>query len=225
MAEPKKEFEPNHFFYALIRVVLYSLYWTFFRFKYEGSERVPPASDRRGVILAPNHTSYLDPPILGISLPRRVTYLAKDYLFRAFFVGWVLRMIGALPIKAGAKDRDLKSIRDLLRILADGRCVVVFPEGTRSADGEFKDPESGIGFLALKSKSWVVPVYIEGAFKAFPKGAKFFKCSPVRVSYGEAFIPADDVSLSQAQDPYMAVSRRIMVDIKKLKDARVQSRQ
>lgn len=134
-------------------------------------------------------------------------------------------MIGALPIKAGAKDRDLKSIRDLLRILADGRCVVVFPEGTRSADGEFKDPESGIGFLALKSKSWVVPVYIEGAFKAFPKGAKFFKCSPVRVSYGEAFIPADDVSLSQAQDPYMAVSRRIMVDIKKLKDARVQSRQ
>ena len=173
-------------------------------------------SDPRGVILAPNHASFLDPPILGISLKRRVTFLAKEYLFKNFFVGIVLRGIGAYPIKS-EKD-DFKSIRDLVRILKSGKCVVVFPEGTRSLTGELKEPESGLGFLAMKSRSWVVPTYIRGSFEAYPKGAKFCRFKPIEVFYGDPFIPAETHEIVNDADPYGATSRQIMKRIVKIKE-------
>ena len=208
----------RNFFYRFIRAVLFIAYKIFFRFQYVGSEKVPKSTDPRGVILAPNHASYLDPPILGISLDRRVTYLAKDYLFRHAFVGFVLRNIGATPIKS-ATGNDFKSIRDLVRILKSGHCVVVFPEGTRSETGRMKEPEGGIGFLAMKSAAYVVPVYIEGSGAALPKGAKFFSCKPIKVYYGEPFIPAENKEWVADSDPYMTVSQKIMADIKKIKEA------
>ena len=205
----------NLFFYRFIRCVLYIAYRICFRFKHIGSERVPPELDGRGVILAPNHSSFLDPPILGISLQRPVTYLAKEYLFGSFFVGWVLQSIGAFPIKT--RTDDFRTIRELVRILKEGRCVAVFPEGTRSLDGELREPENGVGFLAAKSKAWVVPVYIEGTFEAFPKGKHFFECRPVKVYYGRPFLPEGDPVIENSPDPYAAIGRRIMEEIKNLK--------
>ena len=207
----------SELFYRFIRAVLFIAYRGFFRFQYFGSEKVPASNDPRGVILAPNHASYLDPPLLGISLERRVTYLAKDYLFRHFLVGFVLRSIGAYPIKSESGN-DFRSIRDLIRILKSGQCVSVFPEGTRSETGEFKEPESGIGFLAMKSAAWVVPVYIKGSHAAFPKGATSFKCKPIEVYFGEPFIPADNKEWATMDDPYMVVSQKIMADIRSLKE-------
>ncbi len=98
-AENRRELGGSGLFYRFIRDVLYILYKLLFRFKFYGSEQVPGEKDPRGVILAPNHASYLDPPLLGISLKRRVTYLAKSYLFDNLIVGFVLRSIGAYPIK------------------------------------------------------------------------------------------------------------------------------
>lgn len=216
MSRAKSQLRGNGFFYWLIRSVLYILYRCFFRFQYAGSLNVPPQSDPRGVILAPNHASYLDPPILGISLKRRVTYLAKEYLFKHWFVGFVLRNIGATPIKSGSGN-DFRSIRNLVRILREGHCVTVFPEGTRSETGQMKEPEGGIGFLAMKSAAWVVPVYIEGSYAAFPKGAKGFKCKPIRVFYGEPFIPADNRAWVAMND-YLGVSQDIMRRIKEIKE-------
>ena len=211
-----KSLDGSEFFYRLIRTVLFIIYKCLFRFQCHGVEKVPPARDLRGVILAPNHASYLDPPLLGISLKRRVTYLAKEYLFRHFFVGWVLRSIGAYPIKT--KADDFRSIRDLIRILHGGHCIVVFPEGTRSEDGRFREPEGGVGFLAMKSKAYVVPVYIEGSYEAFPKGAKGFRPRPIKVYFGEAFIPAEQPEFLNSGGDYLAVSAKIMQEIRKLKD-------
>jgi 1-acyl-sn-glycerol-3-phosphate acyltransferase len=198
--------------YWTVRFVLFIGYKVFFRFRYFGAENVPSEKNPRGVILAPNHASFLDPPILGISLGRPVTFLAKEYLFRAFFVGWILRSVGAFPIRTEADD--FRSIRDLIRKLKDSACVVIFPEGTRALDGVLREAESGVGFLAMKSKAAVVPVYIEGTFEAFPKGVKMFRCRPVRVFYGNPFVPAEDPEILKAQDPYAAVSARIMEEIK-----------
>ena len=216
MSRAKSQLGGSDFFYALIRAVLYILYKLFFRFQVSGVQKVPPVTDPRGVILAPNHASYLDPPITGISLKRRVTYLAKEYLFKHWFVGFVLRNIGAYPIKSDSGN-DFRSIRDLVRILKSGHCVTVFPEGTRSETGQMKEPESGIGFLAMKSGAWVVPIYIEGSDAAFPKGAKGFKCRPIRAEFGDAFIPADNKEWSESND-YTAVSQDIMRRIKEIKD-------
>ncbi len=201
--------------YDTIRFVLFTAYKLLFRFRYTGSEKVPAAADPRGVILAPNHASYLDPPILGISLKRRVTFLAKEYLFRAPVVGWTLRSIGAFPIKTQADD--FRSIRDVMRVLKSGACITVFPEGTRSEDGNLKEPEPGLGFLAIKSGAWVVPAYIAGTFEAFPKGVKYPRPGRVSVRYGEAFVPAEDPEILAAPEPYVAVGIKIMVRIAALK--------
>ncbi len=206
----------NLFFYKVIRAVLFIAYKLFFRFEYFGSERVPGETESRGVILAPNHSSYLDPPILGISLKRQVTYLAKEYLFRAFFVGSVLRGLGAFPIRT--KADDFRTIRELVRVLKEGSCVAVFPEGTRSSDGSLRESEGGVGFLAAKSKAYVVPVYIEGTFEAFPRTANFFKCKPVKVYYGFPFVPAEDAALMGQEGSYGAIGERIMQEIKILKE-------
>jgi len=205
----------SEFFYRFIRAALFASYKVLFRFRHYGSANVPGEKDSRGVILAPNHASYLDPPILGISLGRRVTYLAKDYLFKHGFVGWVLRNIGAYPIKSESGN-DFRSIRDLVRILKQGACVVVFPEGTRSDDGNFREPESGIGFLAMKSGAWVVPAYIQGSYEAMPRGTSGVRMKPVKIFYGEPFLATEE-KFGSGSEAYMAVSSHIMEEIKKLK--------
>jgi len=193
------------------------VYRLLFRFRTFGSDKVPQKKDPRGVILAPNHASYLDPPLLGVSLKRRVTFLAKQYLFEHGFVGWVLRNIGTYPIKSESTN-DFKSIRDLIRLLKQGACVAVFPEGTRSEDGNFREPEGGIGFLAVKSGAWVVPVYIKGSYEAFPKGAKKVRSRPIEVHYGEPFLPAEKGKDSSV-DHYIFVGRQIMAKIKEIKES------
>jgi len=204
-------------FYYTVVVVLFIAYKLLFRFKVCGSGKIPKSSDKRGLILAPNHASYIDPPLLGVAQFRRITYLAKDYLFKHGFVGWVLRGLGAYPIKSG-EGNDFRAIRDLIRLLKEGRCVAVFPEGTRSEDGRFKEPESGIGFLAMKSRSYVVPTYIEGSYEAFPKGAKGIKPHKVKIYFGEAFIPAEDERFKTLEEPYQAVAVEIMARIAGLKE-------
>ena len=208
----------NPFIYGVLKFALFISYRFFFRFQCFGQEKVPSPTDKRGVILAPNHASYLDPPILGISLKKRVTFLAKDYLFKNSFVGWVLRSIAAYPIKSG-EGEDIKSIRELIRLLKDGHWVVVFPEGTRTEDGSLRPAETGASFLAAKSGAYIQPVYIDGSFEAFPRSAKWFRRHPIKVYFGEPFIPAEDKELLHAENHYQAVGEKIMARIKELKAA------
>lgn len=209
----EKVIKPSPFFYRLTQTVLYIIYRICFDFKFYGVENLP--DDSRGLILAPNHASYLDPPMVGISLKKPIHYLAKDYLFKIFPLGIMLYWLGSLPIKSEADD--FHSIRQLLRALKEGKRLVIFPEGTRTEDGKFRQVEGGAGFLAVKSKAYVLPVYIEGSYDAFPKGVKWFRCKPIRAYYGKPFIPAEDAELMAKEEPYLAVSLRIMEEIKKIK--------
>jgi 1-acyl-sn-glycerol-3-phosphate acyltransferase len=204
-------------YYRTVQAVLYIIYKTLFRFDVYGGRNIPKSGSKRGVIFAPNHVSYIDPPLVGVAQNRRITYLAKDYLFRHGFVGWVLRGLAAYPIKSD-EGNDFRAIRDLIRLLKEGRTVVVFPEGTRSEDGQLKAPESGAGFLAYKSGAYVVPVYIEGSHEAFPKGAKKIKPHKVKIYFGEAFIPAEETRFKTLEEPYGAISAEIMAKIHGLKE-------
>ena len=210
-----KVIKPKPWFYKLVQVVLFRLYRIFFDFKFYGADNVP--EDSRGVIFAPNHASYLDPPILGISLKKPIHFLAKEYIFKVFGLGSALYWLGVLPIKS--ESDDFRSMRQIMRVLKGGQRLVIFPEGTRTLDGRFQEVERGAGFLAVKSRAHVVPVYIQGTFEAFPKGAKWFRCRLVRAYYGRPFIPAEDDQLMAAENPYLAVSQKIMADIKKIKAA------
>jgi 1-acyl-sn-glycerol-3-phosphate acyltransferase len=200
--------------YRTAQTVLFIFYKCFFGLRSVGAENYPD-DGARGVILAPNHASFLDPPILGVVLKQPITFLAKDYLFKPFVLGYLLRWLGCIPIKS--ESEDFRSMRQLFRALKDGKGILIFPEGTRTTTGEFKQAEAGVGFLAVRSQSYVLPIYISGTFKAFPKDAKWFKCSPVSIHFGKPFVPALDKEIMSEADPYMAVGRRIMEEIKKIK--------
>jgi 1-acyl-sn-glycerol-3-phosphate acyltransferase len=212
-SDKRPGFSPS--FYKLTQVVLLALYRLLFDLKIYGAENVPEGS--RGIILAPNHASYIDPPILGISLKRPITYLAKEYLFKKPFLGGIISRLGSIPIKSEADD--FRTIRQVLKALKEGKQVLLFPEGTRTLDGNFREPEGGVGFFALKSGAAVVPVYISGTFDVLHKGMKWFRCKPVRIYFGKPFIPAMEKELTEHADPYLAVGRRIMSEIKKIKEA------
>lgn len=128
------------------------------KWKVFGKENLPATG---GVIIASNHVSNLDPVIMGCTFDRRVSYLAKEELFKNPIFGWYISKLEAFPIKRGAGDRG--AIREALKILESGRCFGIFPEGTRSKNGELQEGKAGAAMLALKAKVPVLPIGIKGS--------------------------------------------------------------
>jgi 1-acyl-sn-glycerol-3-phosphate acyltransferase len=149
---------------------VYWLGWTLFRALYKfyfgwrvcNPERVPLEGP---VILASNHASFLDPPLVGAGLKRGINYLARESLFRFPGLGWVLHRWQAVPVdREGGGAKGLKAILD--RLLAGG-AIILFPEGTRTRDGRLQPARSGIGLTVIKSNAPVVPVRVFGTFEAY----------------------------------------------------------
>ena len=144
-----------------------------------GKERLP---QKGSFILASNHLSNLDPFLIGLSLQRRISYMAKDLLFRNPILRFCLHHVEAFPVRRGASD--VRALRETLRRLKRGLPVLVFPEGTRRGSGTEKKTQSGIGFLAIKSNVPVVPVFIEGSDKVLPPKAKLPRRGRVTIRFG-----------------------------------------
>jgi 1-acyl-sn-glycerol-3-phosphate acyltransferase len=132
-----------------------------FGLRVTGSDRVPR---KGGVIIACNHISELDPPILGCAIPRSVAFMAKVELFRTRFTDFWLRKLNAFPVNRSGIDT--MALRTAIAKLRDGEAVVIFPEGTRSHDGRLLPVKAGIGLVALSSGAPVVPTFIWGTDRA-----------------------------------------------------------
>ena len=131
------------------------LFWSF---RAEGLEHVPATG---GLIIASNHRSYADPPLVGAAIQRQLFFFAKAELFKMPVLGWFVRRLNVLPIKRQRYDRE--GIERALEVLRAGNGLVVFPEGTRCRTDDFLPPKSGIGWLAGEAKVPVVPAYIENS--------------------------------------------------------------
>ena len=143
--------------YRISEVICGTIFRAYFRQQVEGVESVP---DSGAFVLAANHVSYLDPPVLGVACPRRVHFMAKAELFDIPVLGLVIRQLGAFPVHRNGADRQ--AIRWALQLLDEGRVVGVFPEGTRSRSGKLLNPQGGAALLALKAGVPVVPAGIWG---------------------------------------------------------------
>jgi 1-acyl-sn-glycerol-3-phosphate acyltransferase len=192
-------------------------YKLYFRAEWFNAERVPRSGP---VVLACNHASILDPPLVGTALDRGISYLARESLFRFWGVGWVLRNWDAVPVdRDGGGARGLKAILD--RLLAGGG-IILFPEGTRTLDGELQPARSGIGLTVIKSTAPVVPVRVFGTFKAFGKDVPFPKPYKIMAKYGKpmnfAALRAEAKTCSKARlkEIYQEVATQIMAEIAKL---------
>ncbi len=138
-----------------------------FRHRTVHPELLPEAG---GAIIVANHVSFLDPCLVGASFRKPIYYLARKSLFKGF-LGWLLPRIQVLPVDRG--KGDLGSMKRILSLLKEGNRVLIFPEGTRSTDGELQAAEAGIGFILAKCDVPVIPVRIFGAFECFPRGSSW----------------------------------------------------
>ncbi len=165
-----------HFFRVLAKI--------FFRLSTEGEENIPSSGP---VILAANHCSYLDPPLITVGIKRQLTFLLKRELRAAPLLGWWLRRIGSIPVARG--QGDMRSVMITLRTLREGKAILLFPEGTRSENGQMQPFETGAAWLAHKSQAPIVPVYISGTYEAYPRKAWFPRPKKIRTLIGQPLIP------------------------------------
>ncbi|MCC6128117.1 MAG: (d)CMP kinase, partial [Chlamydiae bacterium] len=151
----------------------------FFRLRVKGLEHFRPGSG----IIASNHVSLYDPEVVSISCPEEVHFLAKEPLFRIPILGSLIRVLNAHPVSRDSSD--VATFKLIIRLLAAGRKVILFPEGGRSKDGDIQPLEKGLPFLVHKAKCPIFPVYVSGAFEAWPKGRKFPKLwGRIQCSFG-----------------------------------------
>ena len=151
----------------------------YLRWRVYNPERVPSEG---GVILASNHASILDPPMISSGVTRMVINFGRKSLFNLPVVGAVLRSWKAVPVdRDGGGGAGLKAILDRL---LDGGVILVFPEGTRTPDGRLRPAKSGIGLTVIKSNAPVVPVRVFGTFEAYGRQMKFPRPRRVAVKYG-----------------------------------------
>ena len=171
-------------FYRCVRWVIRLLAKVLFRLEAVNLDNVPP---KGGYLLVANHASNLDPPLIAVSLPRACHTLAKRELFDVPLLGWAIKHLYAHPIDRGGVDR--KALRECIETLRRDELLLLFPEGTRTSDGSLQSARAGAAMIAYQAGVPVIPVYVDGTFKALRRGAKFPKLRKVRVVFGEAFVP------------------------------------
>lgn len=199
----------NDFSYQLIRAVLYIFFKVFNRLEVVGSENIPLNG---GAIVAANHVSYLDPPVLGVALKRRPTYIAKEGLFRIPFIGTIIVRGCCFPVK---RDKPQPSvIKEAVSRLKKGGVLVLFPEGSRSTDGSFLDAKRGVALIAAMSVVPVVPTLIEGTDRALPAGTKLIKPAKIKVVFGNPLTIGEKETDKVSQE---RISKEIMERIRNLK--------
>lgn len=183
----------------------------FFRFRILHRERVIQTGP---VILAMNHQSFLDPPLAGNACDRAIYFLAKRSLMNAPVLGSVLPKLNVIPVDLEGKDRS--ALKALIRILRSGECALVFPEGTRTPDGNLQPAEPGVGLVIAKTGAPVVPMRIFGAFDAWPIGGQLRLWRKITIVVGEPlyFSPVD-LELRD-KDRYRRLSERVMDAIARL---------
>jgi 1-acyl-sn-glycerol-3-phosphate acyltransferase len=177
----------------------------FFRFRVIHSERVIQEGP---VILAMNHESYLDPPFAGIGCRRAIYFLARKTLLDIPVVGWILPKLNVVPVDQEGGDRS--ALKALIRILRENHGALVFPEGSRTLDGNLQPPQPGVGFLIAKTLAPVVPMRIFGAHRALPRSGGKLRFCRITIVVGEPIYFSEADLQGDKRDLYSRLSQKVM---------------
>ncbi|RJP26992.1 MAG: 1-acyl-sn-glycerol-3-phosphate acyltransferase [Candidatus Omnitrophota bacterium] len=199
--------------------LLYRIQWqlyrlfarSYFRLSVRGWERIPSTG---AVLIAANHSSFLDPPLVGLGVHRQIATLAKEELFAIPILGRWIHSLGVRPIARG--QGDIKAVRLAMRLLHEGNALLIFPEGTRSPDGVIQPFENGLAWLSIKTQTPVVPIYIDGAFRAMPKHAWFPWPVKIRMMIGEPIQPESTQTDSGAVEQFSDQIQKEMLALKQI---------
>ncbi|MBR5913533.1 MAG: 1-acyl-sn-glycerol-3-phosphate acyltransferase [Selenomonadaceae bacterium] len=155
-------------FYKIFKFFCRIWYGIFFRTKVIGAENIPATG---GFILAANHMTNWDPPFLGTFVDREVNFMGKEELFKNPVMAAICRGLHVFPVKRGAADKS--AIKTALKIIKNGDCFGIFPEGTRSKTGKIRKAESGVSLIAAMTKAPIIPAAIVNTNKIFSAEVKF----------------------------------------------------
>ena len=193
-------------FYGFFHNVIQDIYQTFFRGEVVGTDFVPVSGP---YLIACNHASHLDPPLIGCQITRQMRFFARKTLWESRFIGWWLDQIETIAVDRDSGD--VGAIRKVLAALNEDRAIVLFPEGTRSPDGRLQKPKAGVGLIACKSGVPVVPCRIYGSHEAFGKGRLFPRLgTPITIVFGAPIQAADYDDPSLGKTRYETAAQRIM---------------
>ncbi len=196
-------------FYTISWWIVLALFKIFLRLKVEGKENVP---EEGGVILASNHASYIDPPVVGVSTKREMKFLAKRELFEPPVFGTIITKLNAVPINRSGFGKE--PLDAMYKALEEDMAVIVFPEGTRNKGRYLGKAKAGLGMIALRSSKPIVPVHISGTRSVW---RSLIGIERVKVSFGK-LINLDEIPLSgNRKDDYRTVTQEVMREIEKLK--------
>lgn len=191
MREPKK----NLFFYHLFKWSIVSpMLHGYFRGRIYGVENVPQEGP---LVVASNHASNFDPPIVSNCVCRPVAFMAKEELFKVPVLGQAIELYGAYPVKRSSADRS--AIKAALSSLNEGWAVGIFLQGTRTTDGKITEPKLGAAMIAAKAQVPILPVSLWGTEKILQKGSSFPHLVPVTVRIGEAIDPPSSSKRDELQ--------------------------
>lgn len=205
--------------YRLIWVLFNCFFRTFLRLRVFGLEHFPRTG---GIIVAANHASYSDIPVLGCAIWRRVFFLGRSNLFPNIFLNWAIQRLGWIPLKTHRLDR--KAFGEALNLLNNGKPVVIFPEGSRTEDGNLQPGRPGIGYLVAESQCQVIPAFISGTFTVLPPGAMWPRLVPVSVTFGKPLSFSKHQKDGRAKEFYEQVGQSVMEHIARLSVVRENER-
>jgi 1-acyl-sn-glycerol-3-phosphate acyltransferase len=183
---------------------------TFFNYRVVGGENT---IEEGPVILAANHASFLDPPLVGVTFRRSVHYLARKSLLDWPVLGPILPELGVIPVDQ--KNADRSALMSSIRVVRSGGAILVFPEGTRTLDGKLQPAQPGIGMIVAKTGAPVVPLRIFGTFEAFPRDRVAPRLVPITVVVGKPLRFSPEETSDRAA--YQKIGDRIMDAVARLK--------
>jgi len=182
---------------------------TFFSYRVFGAENM---IEEGPCIIAANHCSYLDPPLVGVACQRAIHYLARKSLLDVPVLGPILPELNVIPVDQ--KNADRSALMGAIRVVRNGGAVLIFPEGTRSPDGQLQPARPGIGMIAAKTGAPVVPARITGSYEALPRGGSMPKRARINVTIGKpVLLPSGDRA---ERADYANIAEEILASIRRI---------
>ena len=178
-----------------------------FQYRAYGQENI---IEEGPAIMAVNHQSYLDPPLVGITCKNELYYLARKTLFEKKLLGPIISRVNALPVDLSRGD--LAAFRSVMKLLQEGHRTVIFPEGTRSLTGQLQKARPGIGMIIARTLAPVVPMRIFGSFEAWPKGGKI-RPHPITVVVGKPIRFKKDDFAAHNREVYQKISEQVLAAV------------
>lgn len=183
----------------------------FFDYSVVGKERL---QFEGGALLVCNHASFLDPPLAGVALDQDIYFLARKSLMSNPLAKAVYKAWNSIPVD---QDKpDMSSLKAVIRLLKQGEKVLVFPEGSRTADGNLQEGQPGVGLIVSKAQVPVIPMRLFGTREALPLGGSMFQPSEITLVVGEPWYYDASRYSETGKDLYSAISRDLMAEVEKL---------